>query len=332
MSILQAQDCPNPPEEELYSVKEPDAVILPGGVKLPLLGFGTFKITDASSVKAALEVGYRHFDCARIYENEDIVGQGLQEYLSKDPTARESLWITSKVWNDAHRPANVTQSVHDTLNDLNCQYLDLLLIHWPEAWIPGTHDPDTSVTIKDTYQAMEALVDAGKVRFLGVSNFGLTQIEDVLSWCRIKPIVNQIELHPMLAQRKLVGVSNRKGIHSVAYSPLGVGSNELVNHPAVLQISKETGKTPAQVLLRWNVQRGVPVIPKASSKPHIEENFSGLFDWRLTWDQKSALDAIDCGKRFIDPSFHEWEDMEAGGAHKPSKVFCYDSGTDLVSH
>ena len=322
---MQAQDCPNPPEEAVHGVREPDSVILPGGVKLPLLGFGTFKITDASSVKTALEVGYRHFDCARIYGNEDIVGQGLQGYLSKDPKARESLWITSKVWNDAHRPSHVTQSVQDTLNDLGCQYLDLLLIHWPEAWIPGTQDPDTTVTIKDTYQAMEALVDAGKVRFLGVSNFGLTQIEDVLSWCRIKPIVNQIELHPMLAQRKLVGVSNRKGVQSVAYSPLGVGSNDLVNHPAVIQICKETGKTPAQVLLRWNVQRGVPVIPKASSKPHIEENFDGLFDWRLTWDQKSELDAIDSAKRFIDPSFHAWEDVEEGGAHKPSKVFSYDS-------
>ena len=326
---MQAQDNPEIPAECATSVQceEPDCLILKGGTRMPLVGLGTFRLPEAADVKKAIDIGYRHIDCARIYGNEDAVGQGLKEYLESSPDARSSLWITSKVWNDAHRPEEVEKSVDATLKDLGCGYLDLLLIHWPDAWVPGgaPEEPDTTVTIKDTYQAMEALVEAGKVKFLGVSNFSLSQIEDVLSWCKEKPVVNQIELHPMLPQRKLVGVSCRKGVHSVAYSPLGHGvSKELLEHPIVVKISQETGKSPAQVLLKWNVQRGVAVIPKASGEKHLRDNFDGLFTWRLTWDQKAALDSLEKpGKRFVNPSFHTWEDVQDGGASKPSVVFGY---------
>ena len=290
---------------------------------MPLVGLGTYKLNDANAVKLALDIGYRHIDCARIYGNEDIVGKGLEEYLAKNP--RQSLWITSKVWNDSHRPEKVVESVHATLRDLGCEYLDLLLIHWPVAWIPGTQDVDASVTIKDTYQAMEALVEQGKVKYLGLSNFDLSEIEDVLSWCRIKPVVNQIELHPMLPQRKLVGVSMRKGTNSVAYSPLGHGSNDLFDHPTIQKIAAETGRSAGQVLLKWNIQRGVAVIPKASSESHLRANFQGLFDWRLSWDQKAAIDSIaeNSPKRFVNPAWKEWEEVEAGGASKPSVVLGY---------
>ena len=302
-----------------------EAITLRGGEKqMPLLGLGTFKMTSAESVKKALEIGYRHIDCARIYGNEDMVGEGLKDFLQDEGNSRSSLWITSKVWNDAHRPEEVVKSVDATLKDLGCGYLDLLLIHWPDAWMPGTTTPDTSVTIKDTYQAMERLVEEGKVKMLGVSNFSLEQIEDVLSWCKEKPVVNQIELHPMLPQRKLVGVSCRLGVHSVAYSPLGHQGTELLLHPVVTKVAQETGKTNAQVLLKWNVQRGVAVIPKASSEEHLRQNFEDLFSWKLTWDQKSALDGLEKpGKRFVNPDFHTWEDVEAGGVKKPSQVFGY---------
>lgn len=319
---MQAQDDAVVPEATVQ--KEQEDIILSGGARMPLLGLGTFKLKDVEAVKTAIQLGYRHIDCASIYHNQELVGEGLRDYLSSSPDARSNLWITSKVWNDAHRPELVFESVEKTLQDLQCEYLDLLLIHWPDAWLPGTNQPDNTVTIKETYQAMEQIVDQGKVKFLGVSNFGLSQIEDILSWCRVKPICNQIELHPMLPQRKLVGVSRRKGVHSVAYSPLGQGSNELVDHPIVKEVAQETGKTCAQVLLKWNVQRGVPVIPKATSPSHLSENFQGMFEWKLTWDQKSKLDSLEKpGKRFIVTDFHTWEDVEEGGAKKPSVVFEY---------
>ena len=320
-----AQDNPEIPDGCVKLVREPDSVVLRGGVRMPLVGLGTFRMTDAGDVKKALELGYRHLDCARIYGNEDMVGEGLKDYLATDASARSSLWITSKVWNDAHRPAEMLKSVEATLGDLGCGYLDLLLIHWPDAWVPGgQEEPDTTVTIKETYLAMEKLVDDGRVKFLGVSNFSLAQVEDVLSWCTHKPVVNQIELHPMLPQRKLVGVMLRKGVHSVAYSPLGHGvSKELLEHPVVTKVAQETGKSNAQVLLKWNVQRGVAVIPKATGEAHLRDNLEGLFDWKLTWDQKSALDELEktSPKRFVDPSFHTWPDAEEGGATKPSLVF-----------
>lgn len=291
---------------------------------MPLLGLGTYKVDDPDAVYHALSIGYRHIDCARAYGNEDIVGQGIATYLkslsSSSEEARQSLWITSKVWNDAHRAAAVQASAEQTLEDLGVDYLDLLLIHWPEAWIPGTKDIDSEVTLKETWQAMESLVDQGKVKYIGVSNFGLRLLEELMDIARIKPVVNQIELHPLVAQRKMVGVCMRKGVTCVGYSPLGHSKNDLLEHPVVVKIAEELKKTPAQVLLRWNVQRGVGVIPKASSKEHLFENLDGLYTWRLRWDHKAELDKMDEGRRLCLQDWHEWEDAEEGGAVKPSTV------------
>jgi alcohol dehydrogenase (NADP+) len=307
---------------------EPKELMVRGGGRLPLLGLGTYKLDSADAVVAAFKAGYRHIDCAPIYGNEDVVGKGIKSWcesmsLSNDnstDTARSSLWITSKIWNDAHRAPAVKASIEKSIADLQCAYLDLALVHWPDAWIPGTEMPDPEASLRETWQALEAAVDAGLVRHLGVSNFGLKALEGLLSWARIKPVVNQIELHPLLSQRKLVGVSARYGVHCVAYSPLGHSKTDLLEHPTILRVAQETGKTAAQVLLRWAVQRGTAVIPKAGSEPHVLENIDGLFEWRLTWDQKSSIDALDAGKRFISPSWHEWEDEEEGGAAKPSTV------------
>ncbi|KAI3430761.1 hypothetical protein D9Q98_009173 [Chlorella vulgaris] len=300
-------------------VNEPSYVLLPGATRMPLIGLGTYKIESPESVRKALEVGYRHIDCAKVYANEKLVGEGLHDFLAQG--RRSEVFITSKVWNDAHRPAAVRQSVEGSIADLGCSHLDLCLVHWPDAWLPGTEEPDTEVTLQQTWQAMEALVDDGLAKHIGVSNFSLKQVEEVLSYARIKPVVNQIELHPLLAQRKLVGVCLRKGVHSVAFSPLGHRKdNELMTSAAVQEVAAEAGKSPAQVLLKWNVQRGVGVIPKAGSEPHLRENIEGLFEWRLTWDQKAKLDALDCGKRFVDSEWHTWDDAEEGGATKPSLV------------
>lgn len=314
---MHAQD--QPARAAARPVADPEFALLPGGVRMPLVGLGTYAITSSDSVRAAMAAGYRHVDCATVYDNQSIVGEGLSEYLSQ-PGARAALWVTSKVWNDEHRPEGVRASVARSLQQLGCQYLDLLLVHWPPSWLPGTQEPDEGVTLEQTWAAMEALVDEGLVRHLGLSNFSLRQVEAVLGWARHRPVVLQVELHPLLAQRKLVGVCARKGVVCVGYSPLGHSTQDLLTHPEVVAVAAEAGKTPAQVLLKWNVQRGVAVIPKASSEGHLRENLEGLFAWRLTWDQKSRLDAMDEGKRFVDFEWHRWDDAEEGGAVKPSKV------------
>lgn len=300
-------------------IKEPDYVTLPGGSRMPLIGLGTYKLDSADAVRTALALGYRHIDCAPIYGNEALIGEGLADYLSQEGS-RDQLWITSKIWNDAHRPDAARASAAKTIADIGCGYLNLLLVHWPHAWVPGTEDEDMEVTIQETWAALEALVDEGLVRHIGLSNFSLAQVEEVLGFARIAPVVNQIELHPLLAQRKLVGVCARKGVRCVGYSPLGHSKNDLLEHPEVVRVAVEVGKSPAQVLLRWNVQRGVAVVPKAGSEPHLHENIDGLFQWRLSWDQKAALDALDEGRRFVSMEWHSWGDEEEGGAVKPSKV------------
>ena len=289
---------------------------------MPLIGLGTYKLESAEVVKTALQAGYRHFDCASIYGTEPLVGQGLKEYLHADKDRRASLFITSKIWNTDHHPDAVEASVKKSIEDLGCEYLDLVLIHWPQAWIPGTQgDIDTGVTMQETWSALEALVDGGFIRHLGLSNFGLSQVEDMLSWCKKKPVVHQFETHPLCALRKMVGVCNRKGVYCVAHSPLGHSTLALLEHPEVVKVAHQVNKTPAQVLLKWNVQRGVAVLPKANSEAHCRENIDGLFDWRLTWDQKVVLDGIDEGKRMAVPPWPwRWDDFEGGGAVKPSTV------------
>ena len=296
-------------------------------LNMPIIGMGTAALKSSESIKVALELGYRHFDCAEFYGNESLVGEGLSSFQGP----RSELFVTSKVWNTHHRPDDVRKACLKSLEDLKLTYLDLYLIHWPEAWdpseegIPDKPKIDTTVTLKDTWQAMEALVEEGLVKSIGVSNFSLAQVESLIAeGAKIKPAVNQIELHPLLAQRKMVGVLFRKGITSVAYSPLGGQGlffpNTLITDPRVVKIAQQVGKTPAQVLLKWNMQRGVAVIPKASSEEHLRSNIEGMTGWRLSNEMKATLDQMDNGTRFIDGKFKQegWGDAEEGGVIKPS--------------
>lgn len=307
-------------------VSEPRSVLLNNGLRIPMLGLGTYQISDPEVVSKALELGYRHFDCAAFYGNQSVIGDALKPWIAAAPGRRQELFITSKIWNTEHRPEAARASLMKTLQELGVDYLDLLLIHWPEAWTPdsdldGAITADEGVTLLDTWRALESFVDEGLVRSIGVSNCSLPQVEQLLECGRIKPSVNQVELHPLLAQRKLVGVSWRKGVVSVGYAPWGgQTTKEVLEHPLVKQIAEETGKTPAQVLLKYNMQRGVPVIPKSSSPYRLEENIEGAFSWRLSNAQKAALDALDCGKRFIDYTWKNWGDVEEGGVPKPSRV------------
>eukprot|EP00884_Botryococcus_braunii_P023108 jgi/Botrbrau1/9481/Bobra.0252s0099.1 len=306
------------PNEAPLQSRQPDYVLLSTGVRLPLLGLGTDKLKTPDCILAALEAGYTHIDCAAAYGNEKIVGEALAPVIAEG--RRSDLFIVSKVWNDAHRPSAVRESCTKSIADLGCGYLDLYLVHWPVAWLPGTEEPDTGVKLQETWQAMEELVRDGLVKAIGVSNFNLSQVEDLLSWSKIKPVVNQVELHPLLAQRKLVGSCLRKGVQCVAYSGLGHGKLDLLQHPVVVRLAEEMGHSPAQVLLRWNVQRGVPVLARSSNPGRVRENAAGLFEWRLSERQKAQLDALDEGKRGVDKPWHDWGDPEAGGAARPSAI------------
>lgn len=311
------------------AVREPATVMLCTGQRMPLIGLGTYKLQSADAVKTALDLGYRHFDCAAFYGNESIVGAGLADFVSSG--RRSELFITSKVWNTHHKPADSRVSVEQSLKDLGIDQLDLLLLHWPEAWLPGSDPngavhPDTSVTLLEAWRGLEALVDAGLTKAIGLSNASLPQVEEILAAAKHKPAVNQVELHPLLAQRKLVGVSYRKGVVSVAHSCLVRQAAEIQDSPLVQQVAAETGKTINQVLLKWNTQRGVPVIPKATSREHLAENFVGMTDWRLSNAQKALLDGLDQHKRFITPAWKDWGDVEDGGILKPSRVLAAAAG------
>ncbi|KAL3155073.1 hypothetical protein ABBQ38_011137 [Trebouxia sp. C0009 RCD-2024] len=296
-----------------------ESTLLPGGTRMPLIGFGTYKVDKAESVRTAITKGYRLIDCAAYYKNEETVGQGMAEFIRDGH--REELFIISKIWNTAHRPQLARESCEKTLKDLGCKYLDLMLMHWPDAWQPGSGDPgtpDESVTIQQTWEAMEKMVDDGLVKHLGVSNFSLTQVEGLLQHARIKPVANQIELHPFLAQRKLVGVCARKGVQCIAYSPLGHADATVLNHEVIQQVAQDLGRTPAQVCLKWNVQRGVTVIPRSQNPKNIKANIDGLFNWVLPREAKAKLDTLDVGSRKVSPKWHDWGNVEEGGATKPS--------------
>lgn len=292
--------------------QDPTTVLLGGDLHCPLVGLGTYKLSSADGVATALELGYRLVDCAPVYDNEKVVGEGLKSFLQQG--RRHELVIVSKVWNDAHRPAELRRSVELSLADLGCGQLDICLLHWPDAWKPGTQEADDAVTLRETWAAMEALVDDGLARHIGVSNFNLAQVEELVSWARIQPVCNQVELHPMLAQHRLVDGCQRLGVFPIAYGPLGHGKGGLLDHPVVAQVAQAADKTPAEVLLRWNVQRGVPVIPKAGSEPHLRSNLQGLFGWQLTPDQQAQLDALDSHTRFVNNSWHDWGDATDGPA------------------
>jgi len=311
--------------------KEPSHALLGSGQKMPMVGMGTYQVASPDPVREALALGYRHFDCASFYDNEAVVGEGLRGFLASHD--RGELFITSKVWNDAHGPEALRASVEKSVADLGCGHLDLCLVHWPVTFAAGDRQGARGaapIDMEGVWRAMESLVDDGLARAIGVSNFSLAQVEEVLALAkspRHRPVVNQVELHPRLALRKLVGVCRRKGVQCVAYSPLGQGS--LVRGDAAVErVAAEAGKTPAQVLLKWNTQRGVPVIPKASTRERLAENIEGHADWRLTYAQKGVLDALDAGAagRVVCPPWHAatFAAFEEGGVVRPAQAFGYD--------
>ena len=296
------------------------------------MGLGTWKMPKADApgmVQEAIRVGYRHLDCACDYGNEVEVGAGIAAALKAGLCRREDLWVTSKLWNTYHEPKHVRAACERSLRDLGLDVLDLYLVHFPIAlaYVPFEEryppewffDPTAAqpvmkpvnVPYADTWGAMEELQRAGLVKRIGVCNLTISLLREVLSGCSIRPAVHQMEMHPYLAQPRQVRYCQQEKIAVTAFSPLGAPSyvplgmakadDSVLNDPVVKSIALAHGKSTAQTVLRWGVQRGCAVIPKTRQPTRLVENLA-VFDFALTAAEMDAISALDRHQRYNDPA------------------------------
>ena len=308
-----------------------NAINLSDGGTLPTLGLGTWKIPRdlaPTVIEDAVRLGYRHFDCACDYGNEPQVGAGLKAAIDNGLCKRNDLWVTSKLWNTYHEPKHVRAACERSLRDLQLEVLDLYLVHFPIAlaFVPFEkryppewfHDPQAdnpamkpiNVPYCETWGAMEQLVRAGLVKRIGVCNLNISMLRDLLSYCSIRPVVHQVEMHPYLTQSRLKRYCDEEGIAVTAFSPLGADSylsigmaeagERVLDEPIVKSIADIHGKTAAQVALRWAVQRGTVAIPKTQSAAHLKENLA-IYDFVLSDHEIQEIDALNRHRRFNDP-------------------------------
>ena len=307
------------------------SMIKVAGSEMPAVGLGLWKIdakATASVVCDAIEIGYRHLDSAADYGNEIEVGEGIEKALIKGLCSREDLWITSKLWNTYHRADHVEAACKKTLEDLGVDYLDLYLIHfpislqyvdfetrYPPEWLfdPSATKPSMQidpVPLSETWRAMEALQGKGLVKNIGICNYNTGLLHDLMAYSKIKPSVLQIESHPYLSQESLIRAAANYDIAVTAFSPLGALSyvsldmasdNESVlEQGVVLAAAQRLNRTPAQIVLRWGVQRNTAVIPKTVNPGRLKENLA-LFDFELSIEEMIAISGLNKNRRFNDP-------------------------------
>lgn len=310
------------------------------GARMPVIGLGTFGSDHysaesiAEAVKGAIEVGYRHIDCAAVYGNERLVGQSLRHAVQSG-VRREDLWITSKLWNDKHDQENVIPACEQSLKDLQLDYLDLYLIHWP---FPNYHAPGVDVTSRDphaqpyihenfmkTWRQLEKLVDLGLVRHIGTSNMTIPKLKLLLSDARIQPTANEMELHPHFQQPELFRFVVENRIIPIGFSPIGSPARPErdrtdedtvdTEDPVIVQIAQRLNVHPAIVCLKWAIQRGGVVIPFSTTRSHYLANLRAAVTEPLTDEEMGAIAQIDknCrlikGQVFLWKEGQNWEDL-----------------------
>jgi alcohol dehydrogenase (NADP+) len=307
--------------------------ILSNGAKIPVIGLGTFGSDNysneqiAEAVKFAIELGYRHIDCASVYGNEKEIGKVLAELISSEVVKREELWITSKVWNDMHSEGDVIKSCKKSLADLQLDYLDLYLVHWPypNYHAPGcdgdARNPNSKPYIHDEYMVawrqMEQLVEMSLVKNIGTSNMTIPKMELLLSDAKIKPVLNEMEIHPHFQQPELFNYMVEKGIVPIGYSPIGSPKRPErdrtaedtvdIEDPVIVKIAERLGIHPAVICLKWGVQRGEVVIPFSVTPSKIISNLEGILSEPLTVEEMEAISKIDKQCRLIKGQVFLWE-------------------------
>ncbi|HZG83340.1 aldo/keto reductase [Paenibacillus sp.] len=261
-----------------------DTVTLNNGVKMPWLGLGVWRVEEGptveQSVAAAIANGYRSIDTAAVYGNEAGVGKAVRESGVK----REELFITTKVWNADQGYDSTLRAYEASLERLGLDYVDLYLVHWP---VKGKY--------RETWKALVKLYEDKRVRAIGVSNHHIHHLNDIIEDTGVVPAVNQVEFHPLLTQKPLLAYCNEKGIRMEAWSPLMQGNN--LDHPTLVSLAQKYNKTPAQIVIRWDLQNGVVTIPKSTKEARIKEN-ANVFDFELSAEDMQAIDAINENRRF----------------------------------
>ncbi len=303
------------------------------GVQIPAIGFGTFGSDHvapgemAEAVKHAVRLGCRHIDCAAVYGNEKEIGQTLQELFAEGTVCRKDLWITSKVWNTHHGKGDVLLSCAQSLKDLQLDYLDLMLIHWP---FPNSHPPECAVESRSTgakpyiheefmktYRQLERLADMGLARHIGISNVTVRKLKLILRDCRIKPLVNEMELHPYFQQEELYEFARANGILNIGYCPLGSPNRPArdkmpedtadMANPVILEIARKHNVHPAAICLKWAVARGHAAIPMSVNPSHIESNLLAVCSDPLTAEEMAEIAKIDKNCRLVKGHVFLWE-------------------------
>lgn len=257
--------------------------VLNNGVKMPWFGLGVYKSEEGAEVEnavnTALKHGYRSIDTAAFYQNEAGVGKAIKE----SGIPREEIFVTTKVWNDMQGYENTLASFEESRKKLDLEYIDLFLIHWP---VKGK--------FKDTWRALEKLYHEGKVRAIGVCNFKVHHLEDLLSSCEVKPVINQVEYHPRLTQKDVLQFCKENDIQLEAWAPLMRG--KILDHPVITELAEKYGKTPAQIVLRWDLEHEVVTIPKSVKEHRIIEN-ADVFDFSLTSEEVEKIDHLNKDER-----------------------------------